>query len=76
EKDALGMIYGIKTRQLLEGVRGEKPADIPKLVELLERLSQLVTDFPDILELDINPVKVYEKGKGCLALDARMTIST
>ncbi|HUL62458.1 MAG TPA: acetate--CoA ligase family protein, partial [Methanocella sp.] len=75
EKDALGMIYGIKTHQLLEGVRGEKPADVPKLVELLERLSQLVTDFPDILELDINPVKVYEKGKGCLALDARMTIA-
>ena len=74
-KDALGMIYGIKTHQLLEGVRGEKPADIPKLVELLERLSQLVTDFPDILELDINPVKVYEKGQGCLALDARMTIT-
>jgi acetate---CoA ligase (ADP-forming) len=75
EKDALGMIYGIKTHQLLEGVRGEKPADIPKLVELLERLSQLVTDFPDILELDVNPVKVYEKGKGCMALDARMTIA-
>jgi acetyltransferase len=75
EKDALGMIYGIKTHQLLEGVRGEKPADIDRLVELLERLSQLVTDFPDILELDVNPVKVYEKGKGCIALDARMTIS-
>lgn len=74
--DALSMIYGIKTHQLLEGVRGEKPADIPQLVELLERLSQLVTDFPDILELDINPVKVYEKGKGCIALDARMTIAT
>ena len=73
EKDALGMIYGIKTHQLLEGVRGEKPADIEKLAEFLERLSQLVTDFPEILELDINPVKVYEKGKGCLALDVRMT---
>ena len=47
EKDALAMIYGIKTHQLLEGVRGEKPADIKKLVEFLERLSQLVTDFPE-----------------------------
>ncbi|CAJ36198.1 acetate--CoA ligase alpha subunit [Methanocella arvoryzae] len=75
EHDALGMIYGIKAHQLLEGVRGEKPADIEKLVEFLQRLSQLVTDFPEILELDINPVKVYEKGTGCLALDARMTIS-
>ena len=68
------MIYGIKTSQMLEGVREEKPADIEKLVEFLERLSQLVTDFPEILEIDVNPVKVYEKGKGCLALDARMTI--
>jgi acetyltransferase len=75
EHDALGMIYGIKAHQLLEGVRGEKPADIEKLVEFLQRLSQLVTDFPEILELDINPVKVYEKGTGCLALDARMSIS-
>ena len=75
EKDAYGMIYGIKTHQMLEGTRGEKPSDIEKLVEFLERLSQLVTDFPDILELDINPVKVYEKGKGCLALDVRMAIT-
>ncbi|AFC99086.1 acetyl-CoA synthetase (ADP-forming), alpha and beta subunit fusion [Methanocella conradii HZ254] len=75
EKDAMGMIYGIKTHQMLEGTRGEKPSDIEKLAELLERLSQLVTDFPDILEMDINPVKVYEKGKGCLALDVRMAIS-
>lgn len=74
EEDALGMIYGIKTYQMLEGVRGEKPADVEKLVEFLERLSQLVTDFPEILELDVNPVKVYEKGKGCMALDVRMTI--
>jgi acetate---CoA ligase (ADP-forming) len=75
EKDAFGMIYGIKTHQMLEGTRGEKPSDIEKLVEFLERLSQLVVDFPDILELDINPVKVYEKGKGCLALDVRMAVS-
>ncbi len=75
EEDAYGMVYGIKTRQMLEGTRGEKPSDIPKLVELLERLSQLVTDFPDILEMDINPVKVYERGRGCLALDVRLGIS-
>jgi len=75
ERDAYGMIYGIKTHQMLEGTRGEKPSDIEKLVEFLERLSQLVTDFPDILEMDINPVKVYEKGRGCLALDVRLAIS-
>jgi len=75
EADARGMVYGIKTHPMLEGTRGEKPSDIGKLVELLERLSQLVTDFPDILEMDINPVKVYEKGRGCLAVDVRLGIS-
>ena len=75
EKDAYGLIYGIKTSQMLQGTRGEKASDIEKLVEFLERLSQLVTDFPEILELDINPVKVYEKGMGCLALDVRMSIT-
>jgi acyl-CoA synthetase (NDP forming) len=75
EDDAYGMVYGIKTHPLLEGMRGENPSDIEKLVEILERLSQLVTDFPEILEMDVNPVKVYEKGSGCLALDVRMGIS-
>jgi acetyl coenzyme A synthetase (ADP forming)-like protein len=75
EDDAYGMVYGIKTHPLLEGVRGENPSDIEKLIEVLERLSQLVTDFPEILEMDVNPVKVYEKGSGCLALDVRMGIS-
>jgi acetyltransferase len=74
-EDAYGMVYGIRTHQMLEGTRGEKPSDIDRLVELLERFSQLVTDFPDVLEMDINPVKVYEKGRGCLALDVRLGIS-
>jgi acetyltransferase len=75
EADAKGMVQGIKARRILEGARGEKPSDVEKLAELIERLSQLVTDFPDILEMDVNPVKVYEKGKGCLALDVRLGIS-
>jgi len=41
----------------------------------LLRVSQLVNDFKEISELDINPLFVYERGKGCLALDAKITIS-
>ncbi len=50
------------------------PADIDKLAEIIQRVSQLVTDFPIIQELDINPLRVFDKGKGCVAADARMII--
>jgi 4-hydroxybutyrate---CoA ligase (ADP-forming) len=66
------MIDSIKTKKLLEGVRGEKPADKKKLSDLIQRLSALVTDFPEIKELDMNPVLVMEQGKGCKVLDVRI----
>ncbi len=70
--EANDMISSIKTKKLLEGVRGEKPSDINKLSECIQRLSQLVTDFKEIKELDMNPVLVMEKGKGCKILDVRI----
>ena len=71
-KEADDMISEIKTQKLLQGVRGEKPADIAKLSECIQRLSQLVTDFKEIKELDMNPVLVMDKGKGCKILDVRI----
>jgi 4-hydroxybutyryl-CoA synthetase (ADP-forming) len=71
-KEADDMIASIKTQKLLQGVRGEKPSDIAKLSECIQRLSQLVTDFKEIKELDMNPVLVMEKGKGCKILDVRI----
>jgi len=71
-KEADDMIASIKTQKLLHGVRGEKPSDITKLSECIQRLSQLVTDFKEIKELDMNPVLVMEKGKGCKILDVRI----
>jgi len=71
-QEAEDMISSIKTKKLLEGVRGEKPSDIKKLSECIQRLSQLVTDFKEIKELDMNPVLVMEKGKGCKILDVRI----
>lgn len=71
-KEADDMISEIKTQKILQGVRGEKPSDIVKLSECIQRLSQLVTDFKEIKELDMNPVLVMEKGKGCKILDVRI----
>jgi 4-hydroxybutyryl-CoA synthetase (ADP-forming) len=71
-KEADDMISEIKTQKLLQGVRGEKPSDIAKLSECIQRLSQLVTDFTEIKELDMNPVLVMDKGKGCRILDVRI----
>jgi 4-hydroxybutyryl-CoA synthetase (ADP-forming) len=71
-READDMISEIKTQKLLKGVRGEKPSDIAKLSECIQRLSQLVSDFKEIKELDMNPVLVMDKGKGCRILDVRI----
>ena len=73
-QEANDMISSIKTKKLLDGVRGEKPSDINKLSECIQRLSQLVTDFKEIKELDMNPVLVMEDGEGCKILDVRIGI--
>jgi 4-hydroxybutyryl-CoA synthetase (ADP-forming) len=75
DKEADNMISSIKTKKLLEGVRGEKPSDLKKLSELIQKLSTLVTDFKEIKELDMNPVLVMEQGKGCKVLDVRIGLS-
>ncbi len=74
-REATEMIQGLRGYQILAGARGHKAADIDKLVETLLRLSQLLTDFPEIKELDINPLRVFHEGEGCRALDARIILS-
>jgi acetyltransferase len=69
----LEMIGETKAHQLLRGVRGEKPSDIPAAVDAIARVAALVTDFPEISELDINPLFVYTEG--VTALDVKITIS-
>lgn len=72
DMEADDMIASIKTQKLLQGVRGERPSDVTKLSECIQRLSQLVSDFEEIKELDMNPVLVMEKGRGCRILDVRI----
>lgn len=73
-KDVQRMIDTLTSKKILKGVRGEKEKDLHSLIELVLRLSRLLTDFPEILELDINPLLVLEKGKGVKVLDARILI--
>ena len=68
------MISKTKTHKILEGYRGGPVYDIDAIADCLKRLSQLVTDFEEIKELDINPLLVYEKGHGCLLVDARIIL--
>jgi acetyltransferase len=72
--EAESMIREIRSYPILKGVRGEEPSDLPAVKEALLRLSQLVTDFPQILEMDINPLMVLPLGKGAIVIDSRITI--
>lgn len=74
-REASEMINGIRSVALLKGARGEKPADIESIKDSLLRLSQMVTEFPMIRELDINPLKVFSVDQGgSVAIDARISI--
>jgi 4-hydroxybutyrate---CoA ligase (ADP-forming) len=74
EREAAKMVESIKTIKLLKGVRGERPSDLKAIADSLQRLSQLVTDFPEIKEFDINPLLVLEEGKGARVVDARIIL--
>jgi acetyltransferase len=72
ENGARAMVEGIRGYKLLAGARGKNPADIDSIIECIYRLSQLSIDFPEIKELDINPIIVYDEGKGCAVADTKI----
>ncbi|WIV65938.1 acetate--CoA ligase family protein [Natrialbaceae archaeon AArc-T1-2] len=74
ETEAREMVGEIQAAPLLRGARGREPADIDAVVESLQRLSQLVTDFPAIVELDVNPLAAGPDG--VQALDLVVTLDT
>ena len=69
------MIFRTRSHKLLTGVRGKAPYDIGAIVENMARLSQLVVDFPEIDEIDINPLMVGHEGDGASVVDARIIIA-
>jgi acetyltransferase len=70
--EARAMLTSIKTAPLLKGVRGEKGVDEKGIVEIIQRLSQLLTDLPMIREMDLNPVIAFEDR--VFVVDARVSI--
>jgi acetyl coenzyme A synthetase (ADP forming)-like protein len=70
--EALGMIDGIQAAEMLRGVRGGEPADRAALAAMIASVSRLVDDFPEIAELDLNPV--FASAKGATAADVRIVL--
>jgi acetyltransferase len=68
------MIQTIKAYSILKGVRGSPPCDIDAIKDCVLRLSQMVTEHPEIAELDINPLIVYPQGEGCVVADSRILL--
>jgi acetyl coenzyme A synthetase (ADP forming)-like protein len=73
--DAKRMLNDLKTSQILDGARGQAELDKTALIETMGRLSKLLTDFPEIKELDINPLLVLPKGQGVYVLDSRIVLN-
>ncbi len=73
-EEARQMLVSTKTYQILKGVRGQEGVDIEAIAEGLQRLSQLVTEFPQIQEMDINPYVVGVPGTTPIAVDARISV--
>jgi acetyltransferase len=74
EDEARQMLESTKSFALLKGVRGEAGVDFDAIATSLQRISQLVTDFPQIVEMDINPFIVGSLGRVSVAADARITL--
>ena len=73
--EARQMLMNTRTYQLLKGVRGQEGVDIDAIAEGIQRLSQLVTEFPQIQEMDINPFVVGAPGRTPIAVDARISVA-
>jgi acetate---CoA ligase (ADP-forming) len=74
-REAIDMIEELRGAAILRGARGAKPYDIEAIIGVLLRLSQLLCDLPDVREIDINPLRVFQEKEGCLALDVRMILN-
>jgi len=74
--DARDMLDEIRGAQLLDGFRGSPPADRDAVVDILLRLSRMVGDLPEILEIDMNPLIARPPGEGVMAVDVRIRVGS
>ncbi len=72
--EAARMIEETRTYVLLRGVRGELPSDINSIIDVILKVSQVMTQFEEIAEMEVNPLLVYESSEGCLGVDVRIII--
>ncbi len=73
-EEATSMVGQIKAYKMLSGVRGTAPRDIDSIKDCILRLSQLAHDFPEIIELDINPLIVLDEKQGAWVADAKIML--
>ena len=75
-KDAVEQaLYKLQCSALFRGFRGSKSLDISAVADVIKAVGRLIRSFPSIVEIDINPLVVYEKGKGAMALDALILVA-
>jgi acetyltransferase len=72
--DAEAMISSLRAAAILRGVRGQPGVDVSAVIDALLRIGQLLSDFPEIREIDVNPLLAQPAGEKCLALDARVIL--
>ena len=73
-EDAEEMIKEIKTHKILEGYRGMPPRDVESIKDILMKVSKLMLEVDEIQDIDLNPIMLYEKGKGAVAVDVRVIL--
>lgn len=72
--EAASMIRSIKSYEMLKGVRGKKAVNLDYIAEAILRLSQLSRDFPEFMEIDLNPFVFFDEKEKCSILDARIRV--
>lgn len=73
-KEVMNMVMDIKSHAILLGVRGEEARDIDRLINTVLRLGAIIVNCREITDIEINPLVVYEQGKGAIAVDARILL--
>jgi acyl-CoA synthetase (NDP forming) len=74
KEEAERMVRSIKAFPLLNGYRGQPKGDIDQLIEMMLKCCNILMENPEIIELDLNPIIVFETGKGIMVVDARIIL--
>lgn len=74
-QEAARLVDECRAAALLRGARGQPEMDREALLDVVVRVSWLLYDFPEIREMDLNPLRVLPRGQGCAALDWRATVA-